>query len=416
MQEFLGTIQGYLDKLTLDHWSGIFAIAILIIIILINKHKVKFQPVIGYLIYMVLFPTKYGLGLMDRIANKYRELVKLYGYISIGIGFLGMLFIVVTLLITVLMWVFQPESQVSQEGFALVLPFTNIPGIGYLSFWHFFISIFVLAFFHELAHGIVARAHNIELKSTGFAFLGIIAPLFPAAFVEPNEEKMKKKSDVVQYSVFAAGPMANFILAFIFALLFIYAFAPMEDAVTEPIGFSYEIIDEEGNPSVEAGIPEEGIISSINNKDVKAYSDFALEMRCVSPGENITIGVGNETYSMTTTEHPQEGLDIGYVGIRPIQNEGRILEEYEQWQGPVVGWLTDLMMWLFILNFAVGLINLLPMGPVDGGRMFGLALENIMGDKNKAYKIWAYVGIFFFAIIILGLLFTYIGNPFVLLK
>ncbi|MFW6014134.1 MAG: site-2 protease family protein [Candidatus Nanoarchaeia archaeon] len=415
MYEYLGVAQGYLDKLTLDHWSGIFAIAILIIIILINKHKVKFQPVVGYLIYMVLFPTRYGLGLMDRIANKYRELVKLYGYISIGVGFVGMLFIVVTLLITVLMWVFRPESQVSQEGFALVLPFTNVPGIGYLSFWHFFISIFVLAFFHELAHGIVARAHDIELKSTGFAFLGIIVPLFPAAFVEPNEEKMKKKSDIVQYSVFAAGPMANFVLAFIFALLFIYAFAPMEDAVTEPIGFSYEILDEEDNPSVVAGIPEEGIINSLNNKEIKTYNNFAIEMRCLSGGENITLGINNETYELTTITHPQDN-HTGFIGISGIQNEGRILEEYEEWQGPVVGWLTDLMMWLFILNFAVGLINLLPMGPVDGGRMFGLALEKIMGDEKKAYKIWSYVGILFFAIIILGLIFTYIGNPFVLLK
>ncbi len=405
MYEFLG-------NLTLDHWSGIVVVVLLSLFSYFNRDKVKIQPILGYLVYIILFPTKYGLGLMDRIANKYRELVKLYGYISIGIGFLGMLFITLTFFITVLMWIFRPAAE--EASFALVLPFTNVPGIGYLSFWHFFISIFVLAFFHELAHGIVARAHNLKLNSTGFALLGVIVPLFPAAFVEPDENKMKKQKDVVQYSVFAAGPMANMVLAFIFGLLFAFVFAPIETGMTEPIGFTYEVIDEELYPSVEAGLPAEGIISSVNGKGVNDYSDFAREMGCVSPGDSITLGIDDENYHLTTIEHPEDDIDLGFIGITPIQNERRIIDEYEGWKASTFSWFTSLFKWLFLLNFAVGLINLLPMGPVDGGRMFGLALEKIMKDKEKAKKIWAFVGFVFLAIIILGLFITYVGNPLLL--
>jgi hypothetical protein len=46
---------------------------------------------------IALYKTGIGIKLMDRLASKYRELIKLFGYISIGIGFAGMLFIIFVL-------------------------------------------------------------------------------------------------------------------------------------------------------------------------------------------------------------------------------------------------------------------------------------------------------------------------------
>jgi membrane-associated protease RseP (regulator of RpoE activity) len=45
-------------------------------------------------------------------------------------------------------------------------------------------------------------------------------------------------------------------------------------------------------------------------------------------------------------------------------------------------WLTGLVFWLFVLNLGVGLFNLVPAGPLDGGRMFHTALERFLHHKH----------------------------------
>jgi len=58
---------------------------------------------------------------------------------------------------------------------ALVLPFdSGLKGTIAVPFFYWIISIFIIAVVHEFSHGIVARAHNIKIKSSGFAFLSII--------------------------------------------------------------------------------------------------------------------------------------------------------------------------------------------------------------------------------------------------
>ena len=64
-------------------------------------------------------------------------------------------------------------------------------------------------------------------------------------------------------------------------------------------------------------------------------------------------------------------------------------------------------MWLFILNLLVGLINLLPIYITDGGRMFGIALLNIVKDKKKAAKIYSFIATLFLATIVISLIINY---------
>ena len=65
-------------------------------------------------------------------------------------------------------------SPVSQPGVALVLPFTNVPGVGYLSFFHWIIAIFLLAIVHEFAHGIVAKNSTENIGSQVFRYRRIL--------------------------------------------------------------------------------------------------------------------------------------------------------------------------------------------------------------------------------------------------
>ena len=205
-----------------DTLSAILFIMITGFLVIINRKKLDFQILLKIskipLLYAVLWRTEFGLKFMDRFASRFRELIKLFGYCFIGFGFYGMIFISIQM-VFVLIGLFISPKETSQ-GFSLVLPLTNIPGIGYLSFWHFLIAIFITVLVHEFAHGILARAHNIPVKSSGLGVFSILLPIFPIAFVEPDEKKLSKEKDIVQYSIFAAGPMANIILPFIILLLF----------------------------------------------------------------------------------------------------------------------------------------------------------------------------------------------------
>ena len=62
----------------------------------------------------------------------------------------------------------------------------------------------------------------------------------------------------------------------------------------------------------------------------------------------------------------------------------------------------DPLNWLYILNLGIGLFNLLPLGPVDGGRMLQTALLRFFSEK-RANAIWKNVSIFFLMVIIFNI-------------
>ena len=387
----------------------IFVIALGITLI-VNRKKLELQKILFPIIYIIMYRTKLGIKLMDKIAQKYRALIQFFGYISVGIGFVGMVFISFSILMVIWRLIFSP--QVASSDMVLVLPFTNIPGIGYLPFTSWLIAIFILAVVHEFSHGVVARAHNVEVKSSGFAVLGIVLPIIPAAFVEPNEDKLKKEDAIVQYSIFAAGPVSNIFLAIIFFLVMISVFNPIEARLMEPIGFSADITNST-LPAGQAGLKSGEIVSSFNNKDVKDANYFLQQMQyCTAPGEQVTFGTTNATYVATTVASPNDP-NKGFVGVQNIKNEVRVKEEYKDkfWVSAFF-WFKDLFKWLFLLNLFIGLANLLPLGIVDGGRMLQLLLTSTMKDQKRAMQIWGFIVIMFLVFILFGLLTNYIGNPF----
>jgi membrane-associated protease RseP (regulator of RpoE activity) len=50
--------------------------------------------------------------------------------------------------------------------------------------------------------------------------------------------------------------------------------------------------------------------------------------------------------------------------------------------------LTNLFNWAIALNLGIGAINLLPLGIMDGGRMFELALTKHIKNKKTRLKVW----------------------------
>ncbi len=67
------------------------------------------------------------------------------------------------------------------------------------------IALVTVIVVHEFAHGILARAEGIRIKSIGVLLLAII----PGAFVEPDEEEVKKANRLSKLRIYAAGSIFN---------------------------------------------------------------------------------------------------------------------------------------------------------------------------------------------------------------
>ena len=253
-----------------------------------------------------------ALKFIEKTVKKHGEWYKFLGYCGIGVGFVGMIVIVWGVIQSLILLISQPQAQ---AGVALVLPQTTIPGLGFLPFWYWILALFILILIHEFAHGVVAKAHGVPVQSSGLGFFAIILPLIPLAFVEPNEKKMEKQSDVVQYSVFAAGPFSNILTAVIILLLFMWVFTPITNAITEPDGISFTKINE-SYPAWE--LPDTFVIREVNGVDTVDAASFVQEMDGVVAGEEITLGNGTNTFTIPTVENPDSGN--AFIGITNIQN------------------------------------------------------------------------------------------------
>ncbi len=394
-----------------DIASCILFVLIVAFLVVRHKKKLDFQVMLKIfgipVIYAVLWRTRFGLKFMDKVAGKNRELVKLIGYCFIGFAFWMM--IKISYQIAKMLYLLFISPKETSQGVSLILPLTNIPGVGYLSFWYFIIVIFVVVLIHEFAHGIMARAHGIPVKSSGLGVFSLIAPIFPIAFVEPDEKKMKKEKDLVQYSVFAAGPMINIVLAM--ALLIAFPFvldpaipAPFEDRLTDAVGVSFTALMPD-YPAASSGMKPGMILDSVDGEKIYDSTALSNRLRCVPPGNSVIVGTDQGDFNITLKPAPDDP-SRGYMGISGIMNERRIKDDHKA-LGGVFFWFKGLIRWLFIINFAVGLMNLLPLIVTDGGRMLKTALEKVLGDAKKADKIWIILGVLFIGTLLLSFLTKY---------
>lgn len=381
-----------------DLISIIIFVILLILFLYLKRKKITLQKIIFPFLYLILYRTSFGLRFMEKIAKKYREIIKTLGYCSIGLGFVGMIFISYNIIYAILKFILSPTTV--DPGISPVLPGMTIPGIGYLSFWHWIIAIFVLAIVHEFSHGIVSEAHNLKVKSSGFAFLSVLAPIIPAAFVEPDEKKIRKQPDYVQYSIFSAGPISNVVLAFIFLLIISLVISPIGDAITNPIGFSFDV--KEDFPAAIAGLESGTIINSVNNEKISNYDEFIGKIDYIKPNEKIKLGTKDKEYEIITTTNPDDPKK-GYFGISNFKNEIIFKEQYSSWES-VYKWIAGLFKWLFLLNFFVGLFNLLPLGIVDGGRMLQVLLHKTIKDEKKSNRVWGFISFLILGMLLIGLL------------
>ena len=361
----------------------IFLIAFAIVLFLImifNRKRLKIEKLLFPLFYLVMYRTKLGINKMDKIANKYPRLISFLGFLGIIVGFLGMIVIFYGLIKSAII-IFTTPGAVA--GVDILLPGRQIAGLPRLSFWHWIISIFILAVVHEFSHGVVARLHGIKIKSSGFAIFAVLLPILPAAFVEPDEKNLIKKSKKAQLSVFAAGSFSNLILALIFGLVFYLLLNPVTISLMVTEGAKVVGL-QQGYPLENSGIQVNEEIKEVNGIPVKSVNDFIGIMKDVKPDDKVIIKTNASLYSVLAAAHPED-KSKGYVGVflSPVKTDFR----KDLWWASSFLWFRLLIFWIFIINLFVGLFNLFPLGILDGGRMFHTLLLIIFKDDEVKTKI-----------------------------
>ncbi|MBI2668918.1 site-2 protease family protein [Candidatus Woesearchaeota archaeon] len=379
----------------------LFYLAI-VIFLLWKRKKIDVQGKI-----ILLYRTRWGLAWMDRVSQKWREWIVLLGYIGVGAGYVGLLLISGVLLKNLYDLLTKPETV---SGVSLVLPGINVPGMGVLPFWYWIVALFFIAIVHEFAHGVVARAHNIEVRNTGFVFLGPII----GAFVEPNEKKLTGEKDIVQYAVLAAGAFSNILLAILAVLLLNIVFMPIQQTMVEPAGFSFASYYSDSLPFAQAGIPVGTSITGINSLPTANFETFADQLQCLKPGQSVEVETKERKYSLLLAASPdQPGKP--FLGIKEIKNEFELKEKYKSggWKTIyyLLDWWNGFLRWLFLLSFGIGLFNLLPLPVVDGGRMMQVTLHKMKG-KEVGEKRYRQISLFFLLLLLLNLFFPLLSKLF----
>ena len=132
--------------------------------------------------------------------------------------------------------------------------------------------------------------------------------------------------------------------------------------------------------------------------------NFTAYMSKRKPVELILMETDKGVYNIKLGSNPKNE-SRPYIGVSLAQSFD-VKPDIKQRFGflviilPILLWFVELLRWLFLLNIGIGLFNLVPIGPIDGGRMSHLVLTSYLGKKNGE-KWWKYISFALLALIIL---------------
>lgn len=379
--------------MSFDTIATVALVVLLTTLLITHRKHLHFQRFLG-VFYVALYRTKAGLTIMDKLAKKYKTLWVKGAPFIIAIGFIGMAIVSFDLIRSIINVLFTSTSPTV----GVVLPI-EAKGVFYVPFIYWIISIFAILIVHEGMHGVMARALGMKVRSSGLMVLGIIAPLIPGAFVEPDEKQLRKAKTKDQLAVYAAGPFANIISAVVCIALLSFVFNPITDGfygnnvvVTDMLG--------ENSPAEIAGISPGETINQIDGRQIKNTNDFSAAIRAHTPGETISVVTGGTVYDVTLQENPDSGsVWFGTFVEQPLVNTS--------WWAATLIWFRDLFWWLFLLNLGVGLFNLVPLGPIDGGRMLLAALQTVT-KEHRATRIWKTVSVCLLCVLVTNIVVAFV--------
>lgn len=304
----------------------------------------------------------------------------------------------------------------------------------------------LIILFHELGHFLLAKKNGIRVNEfclgLGPTLVGItkgetkysihLLPFGGACMMEgedgdsTDDRAFTNKSVWARISVVAAGPIFNFIMAFVFSVILIAC-----------IGYDKPVISGvmEGYPAEAAGMQEGDTIVKMNNKHIHFCREINLYLY-FHPGQtvDITYERDGEKHEVTLTPAYNEETGGYYVGFYEsnARTKANVIESVQYgayymkyWidvtfqslkmlltgqvgvqdmSGPVgivktIGDTYDqskaegvFIIFINMLNISIllsanlGVMNLLPIPALDGGRLVFLIIEAIRRKKLTRIK------------------------------
>jgi membrane-associated protease RseP (regulator of RpoE activity) len=332
---------------------------------------------------------------------------------------------------------FTPAQRSALPGpeVALVLPGINpILPLEYLGF--ILLGLVIAIVVHEFSHGILTLVDKLKVKSLGILYL--IVPI--GAFCEPDDEEMKKAKILPRARIYAAGPTANFVVVLISILLFSFVFMPaVQPAASGGVVF---FVDND-SPAERIGLQVGVIITNVNGTAITNANDYfkAINQTKANQSISLTYVKGDASFSKQVTledkyeAYAKRGFTNnvsykgkGYLGIGLLKDA--VIHEYlgilknpfagfpqsflSFYSLPILGYfagynpiaapfidsykitgplgavpssvfwmIMNSLYWIFWLNLAVALFNVLPMVPLDGGFLFNDGIRALINKVKK---------------------------------
>ena len=347
--------------------------------------------------YSLVYKNASVQSVLTKMLSRTRRGIRVFADVSVVAGFLMMGFAFWFLLSNISKFFVEPTE------FAEVT--VLIPGVtltSSASILNFLLSIPIVLVMHEGAHGIVAALERIKIKTGGFA---IFIAMF-AGFVEPDEEEFDKAKKISKLRVIGAGATSNVIFALVLGLILLTN--PLFALVLpEPILSAFYTAPDgvlilsliEGSGAEKAGLLPNDIINGINGIPVITPLDF--QKIDLTPGEivNVSILRGDQVLEfpveiMASPDDPERGL----VGImRDNSFAYKPVYDFIEWNNPQVSMF---LLWLWMISFFIGIINMLPLPILDGGKFIHSIIDKKISDKAVNVTMW---GIYAFTFILFGL-------------
>jgi membrane-associated protease RseP (regulator of RpoE activity) len=365
-------------SIILGAWAVIYIIGRLR---LIRSSRLKIYPL------AILYRIEGVERWLDRLLVK-PGLIRTFSDISIILGFVLMLYVIWFLTNNLINF-----FKLSPEFARLTL---LIPGVTVISpriLPYVLIALPVILVSHEMMHGLVARAERLRIKSGGVG----VALLFILGFVEPDEEGFKAARPRVKARILAAGSGANILVLLLLSPLLLGTPTlvgappfplllpePVRDAFYEPGGALILSLDPSRGVGLAGGRVGD-IILSIQGVEVRRDTD--LRRVSLTPGEQVTLRIlrGDHELELPVTVEPSP--DDPRRGLLYILPSTHFQPRF--YTIPLPTEVHNALFWVWLLSWAVGLFNMLPMKPLDGHGLLASTLEALVRSPTRERLLWA---------------------------
>jgi regulator of sigma E protease len=338
------------------------------------------------------------------------------------------------------------------------------------------LGLIALVVIHELGHMLTAKAMGVRVPEFGIGFgpvllkkrlgktlyslrliqLGGFVKIAGMNDAAVGTDTYPEKAAWRRALIIFAGPLANLVAAVLILAAIFMAGVPSATTEVE------EVVPD--SLAAEAGVQSGDQIASVNGEEIESWSQFQGALEGRQPGDRVDLSVDRggerEEFSGELVADP-ENPERAIVGVQPVVTEtsygplealwmgadrtvqiiglfggfiGKLVSGevsfYDSVSSPigVVGVSSDIasqgaqsfaqLLALISINLAV--FNLLPLLPLDGGHLFFIAAEKVMGRPVSTETV-ARIAAFGLALILMLFVFAtyadlskiFTGQPFI---